>query len=137
MFDAQSGMKDNYTENEHVKLWIEDGILFTVYKPNLEITLEVAKKIVHERLQLAQNQTFSVLFDMRELKSADKEARTYLARHPEANRGMSASALLVDNQVVKLIGNFFIKMDKPIIPTKMFSDLEDAVNWLKPFRNLN
>ncbi len=33
----------------------------------------------------------------------------------------------------KIVGNFFLKFDKPARPTKIFTKEEEAVEWLKQF----
>jgi len=39
-------------------------------------------------------------------------------------------AIYVNNMGYKLIANFFISVNKPSIPTKMFSNRDKAIEWL-------
>jgi hypothetical protein len=34
----------------------------------------------------------------------------------------------------RILGNFYIKFQKPMIPTKIFNNHEDALEWLNLFK---
>lgn len=53
----------------------------------------------------------------------------------EANKYTIASAVVCNSLAHRLLGNFFIKVQKPLRPTKMFSSEEEAIVWLKSFLN--
>jgi hypothetical protein len=40
---------------------------------------------------------------------------------------------LVDNMANNLVTKFFVKVNKPSIPTKTFKDEKEAIEWLKGF----
>lgn len=42
-----------------------------------------------------------------------------------------ANAFVVDSLALRIAGNFFIKVTKPTIPTKIFKTQEDALKWIK------
>jgi hypothetical protein len=44
-----------------------------------------------------------------------------------------ATALIVDSPVGRIIGNFFIGMNKPGIPVKIFDSEDKAIQWLRGF----
>ena len=74
----------------------------------------------------------SRVVDMRGIKSQDREARKYYGG-PETTQITSALALLSGSRVSTLIANFFLAVTKMSIPTKLFTDEVEAVNWLKGF----
>ena len=45
----------------------------------------------------------------------------------------SADAFITASMAHSLIGNFYLKFNKPARPTKIFSNTKDAVDWLKTF----
>lgn len=69
---------------------------------------------------------------MRDIKSMDREARRFFAG-PECAKAESAAALVIGSPITKAIGNFFLGLNKPIIPTRLFTNEADAIVWLKTF----
>ena len=124
-------MLNNYIENEYAKLWIEDDILFVVYKNDVSIDLAGAIKIVEDRLFLQQGNAFLIFCDMRGVKSADKAARNYLAF--EGSVLIKAVALLINNPLSYIISGFYLKTSKPIISTNVFTDEAKALTFLRSF----
>ena len=61
-----------------------------------------------------------------------KEARDYFANERTAAI-QRATALLTNSPVSRVIGNFFMGLNKPISPTKLFTDPQRAIEWLQPF----
>ena len=66
-----------------------------------------------------------VLIDMREMKSITREAREYYANQRTSSI-QRATALLIKSKVTKVMANFFMGLNKPITPTRMFSEPEEA-----------
>jgi hypothetical protein len=58
------------------------------------------------------------------------EAREYVAKHKRAPELGLRSALLVNSIGIKLIANFFVRFNKPNIPTRLFNDERKAIEWL-------
>jgi len=49
----------------------------------------------------------------------------------------SCEALIMDSLPLKILGNFYLQYKKPFRPTKLFSNQNDAVLWLKAFKQSN
>ncbi len=127
-------MNNEYFLNMHWKMWFEDGVLRgKVFADNL--TLDMVETGVRERVRLCGGTAFPVLSDIRKIKHVDKEARAYLAKS-ESTVLIRAGAFLVNNQLQKILGNFFILIDKPEIPTRLFTNEADALAWLQQFKNI-
>jgi len=73
-----------------------------------------------------------VLVDMREMKSITREAREYYANQRTSSI-QRATALLVKSKVTKVMANFFMGLNKPVTPTRMFIEPEEAIQWLTGF----
>ena len=130
-------MKESYLENEFIELWIEDGIIHAICNPKLKIvTLEIAKQMVGDRLKLSNGITRPVFVDPSNMISVDKATRKYLAEG-DAMKCLSATAILVKNQITKFGASIYIRIDKPAIPTKFFTDKKAALLWLEQYKYLN
>jgi hypothetical protein len=118
-------------ENDFAQFWIEEGIVFFVYKPNTSIDLDAAKKIVNDRIEFQKRIEYPIFCDIRSMKNADKAARDYLAK--EGSSYTKGVAVIVDSPMTKIIGNFYLGLNKPVAPTKMFTAKEEALAFLKQF----
>ena len=75
-----------------------------------------------------------VLIDMYKVNEITKEARDYFANERTASI-QRVTALYISSPMSKIIGNFFMGLNKPKCPTKLFTDPQEAIDWLHTFRN--
>ena len=127
--------KLDFIENEYVKLWIDDGIIHEYFKVD-RITLEMAKKIVEDRLKLSDRVTMPIFIYSNSVKTFDKDARDYLGTE-ESLQFLSASAMLVDNYVTMMVAKLFLAFTKPAIKVEIFKSKKNDLQWLKNYKYLN
>ncbi|MFO0356741.1 MAG: hypothetical protein ACK50A_07290 [Sphingobacteriaceae bacterium] len=72
-------MELEHYSNAYSDMKIEEGILVISYKPQLNITLEVAKICVEDRIKFSNGKMYPLVVYMNEMKEISKEAKTYLA----------------------------------------------------------
>ncbi|MGV3504805.1 MAG: hypothetical protein ACO1O1_13940 [Adhaeribacter sp.] len=113
-------------------MYVHEGIFYMLYHPLDLLELDVAKKIVEDRLALMGGEAYPCLFDITKVRQSSKEARDYMA--DEGNDLVLASAILVTSPMLKMMANFFIMVNKPKNPTRMFTDRESALEWLAQFK---
>ena len=127
-------MRTEYVENDNIKAWLEEGIIHAQYKPHLKkINLEIAKELVATRLKIADHITRPLLMDLGNLISADSSSRKFLSEG-EANKYLSATAIIVKDQITKFVAGIFIRFNEPKIPTKFFTKKEEALEWLQQYK---
>ncbi len=101
-----------------------------------DITTEkLAKENIdaQERIRNSMNKEKTrVIIDMSAVFEISKEARDYFANERTASI-QRATALLIGSAVSRIIGNFFLGLNKPITPTRLFTDPEEAIKWLHTF----
>ena len=114
---------------------IKDGILYVTYKKHAIINLEGAKEVVRARSQYADNKPYPFLVIDDGVKTMDKAARDYFSDPNTGLKGVLAGALVLNSVYSEFLGNFYLKITKPIIPTKIFSDKEKAIKWLQQYTN--
>ncbi len=118
-------------ETDSRKLVLDaQGILRSSYKRAADNTLAEAKKVVRSMGILARGTRRPVLVDFRGMRSMDREARAYFAG-PATAAVVSATAILVDSPLEKALGNVFMGMHKPLVPTRLFTSEVHAMAWLK------
>jgi hypothetical protein len=122
-------MNENQIENEFVKIWIEDEVLFMIYKKE-QIDLPYAKNVVETRLKISNGRSYPVFVDLNKVKGVTKDARGFLAGKEAADL-ISASALWGIHEMIKMLANFYLALNKPDVPVKFFNDKQKALEWLK------
>ncbi|MCK4760932.1 MAG: hypothetical protein KAW12_01945 [Candidatus Aminicenantes bacterium] len=125
-------MKSEVIETKGAKLWLEDGIFHSETHPNAEMDLGLAREHLKIHAKLTGGKKTPVLTDIRTIKSIDRDARRHLSGE-EAEKIHTVLALLVTSPVSKVIGNFFMAINKPRFPSRMFNSEEKATAWLKSF----
>ena len=111
----------------------DDGIVLVTLKQNAEVTLEAAKEDHVATMKLVGGHDFLILVDARPARGITREARQYYA-DPEVRKHTIAQAILIDSGVSKVLGNFYLAVNKPPFPTKLFTTEQAAIAWLNEQR---
>ena len=114
------------------RIWLgDDEIIRAVIHPGLVTTLEDAQENVRGFATVGGGTKRYAVIDMRaHAASATREAREYYAG-PENAKAVLAVGLLVRSSISRLMGNFFLGINKTIFPLKLFSEPEQALAWLR------
>ena len=83
--------------------------------------------------KLATGKPRPILIDMRSMKAQSREVRAYYTG-PESAKMLTATAILVESPMSRLIGNFLLGFNKINVPTRLFKSEDEALVWLKGFR---
>ncbi|MBI2272100.1 MAG: STAS/SEC14 domain-containing protein [Bacteroidetes bacterium] len=113
--------------------WLdESGICRTVVKKNGVIGLTDAQENTIVVGKVSGDKLRPLLVDLRKIKSIDKPARDHFAMHGR-QPGVCAIGMLIRTPLSKVIGNFFLGINKPVVPTQLFNSEAAALEWLKKF----
>jgi hypothetical protein len=129
-------MKESYMENDHCRIWLSNGIVFMEYKPRLVMNVEIAKQMVVDRLKVSNGISRPIFLDGRNFVSMDRATMKYY-KTKEVVQCVTAAAFLTGNALTSLAGNIFLTLEKPLVPTKLFSDEKKALEWLEKYKFLN
>jgi hypothetical protein len=120
-----------YCENEFAQFWIQNRILFLEYKPNVVIDLKAAQQIVGDLMQIQNEKGYPVFCDMRGIVAIDKAARDYFA---QSSSVLTKAVGLLGNQSISLtLTSFYLKICKPKMPTRFFTDKAAALAFLESY----
>lgn len=120
-----------FQDNEFAQFWIHNEILFFKYKPNVVINLRAAQNIVADRIQLQNGLSYPIFCDIRGIVDSDKAARDYLA---QSGSILTKAVSLVGHQSISLsMISFYLKICKPSVPTKLFTDESAALVFLEKY----
>ncbi|MBA3663915.1 MAG: hypothetical protein H0W61_06865 [Bacteroidetes bacterium] len=116
------------------KTWMgDDGICRTVTKELAEINLEQAMENSVAVSSLYKDRKFPLLIDARNIKYMSKEARKFFSTNGRDIK-ITCFGIMVKSPLSRVIGNFFMGLNKPEIPARLFDSEADALQWLKQYR---
>jgi hypothetical protein len=105
----------------------DDGIVQQTAKPGLKQELADAKENMKAFFELAGGQKRLLLVDLRKTGPTGSGVREYYAEH---SVHLHATAMVIEGALSEMIGNFFIRLNRPAAPTKLFTSEPAAVAWL-------
>ena len=112
----------------------EQGLLIVRVKDGAHQSLSDAK----ENLALAVSETEGrrrpLLIDIRKARPLEADARHHYSGQTLVER-FSALALLIDGSPFgRMMGNVYLRIARPGIPTQLFADERRALEWLSAHR---
>jgi len=119
------------------ELFVENDILFMRAKQDADFDLAATIELVSVRKELKSDKKMKVLMDTRNMFQVSKESREYGAKKEVSGLSSAMAILAGKSLTATLIGNFFIRYNKPAVPTKMFKKEENALKWLNSFNEIN
>lgn len=123
-------MKEGFTTVANIIIDDYD-IVHIVIKEGAHIDTEQVKNIYTVTERMYGKKPPLVILDGRCNYKLTAAARAYIA---ENTKYRTASALVTNSRTMKNLFNLFIRINKPATPYKLFTDFDEAINWLKSFK---
>lgn len=120
---------NDFVENEHITIWIEDDLLCAVFKKKTIFKINAAKESVALRVNFTKGKTMKAMIYINHIGIISYAAKRFMAS-PEASEGLEKLAIIANSPITAMIGNLFISFSKTLVPAKMFVNKEAAVKWL-------
>jgi hypothetical protein len=116
--------------NDKIELIKRDDQIY-IYKAinKCSIDLETVKMMTEAGDEWNGTELCANLIDIRDMLFADSEARSYGAN--QYRKHVAGQAILVDSRISSSFANLFLRFSKPKVPTRLFSEEKDAIEWLK------
>ena len=115
-------------ENNFVKFWFENDILFSKFQEDTVLDLDSIKQVIEMREKISGGQKQYWLYDITTLKNVTKEVRDYAERYGQDY--LYCIAVLVNSHITKFLFNSYLKLNKPDFPCLFFTEKEKATEWL-------
>ncbi len=106
----------------------ENRIFHAIIKEGQRITMEHALK-GHEFLDRNGSGRFYNLYEFESFAEMDPEIRIWAAE-TSGNNYTYLDAVVINNVAQKIIANFYLKFNKPDMPTKIFPSTDKALDWI-------
>ena len=125
-------MNKNIRTSNSAEVELKNGFLHVQFTDMSNVDLEEAKIIANNIIDLCDGTPYPFITNGLGITiRMDNAARDLFASYPPLIEVRKAQALLVNNMPSKLLANFFIKYHKPLNPTKIFTNYDEAVEWLE------
>ncbi|MES2590780.1 MAG: hypothetical protein V4608_02760 [Bacteroidota bacterium] len=122
-------------DNEFIRFELENNIIIGTFKVDT-IDLNLAQKLVEYRISVISGESYPTIANIASVKNVSKPARDFFASE-KGCEGITATALLIDSPLGRMIGNFYISINKPLRPVKIFTNQEKAKLWLVKYKYVN
>ena len=109
--------------------WMEDGIIYSIGKPNVSQQLQDAMDNLEIITRLSEGKPTPQICDISQVRFVSAEAKAIYGSDEYASL-VSAMALLVDSTYSKVNANYMNQVVKPAYPSRTFSSVEEARDWL-------
>ena len=120
-------------ETKNSSLWLgDDGIVRAWQKPKTDSSLKDIIDFITAFERLAGGKPRPLLVDIGGIRSITKEARKFVTGDDPVKM-ILAAAIIVGSPLSRLIGNFFLGLNRPKVAVKLFDSEEKAIEWLKGY----
>lgn len=107
-----------------------DGIVQINFGDNVELDLKEAVEINEAISEITDGKKALILNIGGKNTSATSTAREFSAS-PTGLKYTIADAFVVTNLAQKILANFYLSFNKPLVNTKIFDNIDKAIEWLK------
>lgn len=112
-------------------LLCEDSILNLHIKEDQYITISDVEQYYDLATQLLPKKKYPVMHTIGIGASVDHDVREFASKNER--RISLADGLVIDNMANRILARFYIKFHKPKITTAIFTNKNDALEWLRKF----
>ena len=120
------------TSTARVSLF-EPGIVLIEFREGVAVELQHAAEIIAAAAKLSRGMRHGNIVDVRKLRYMSKDSRDLFARQESST--VSAVAVLAKSSLQRSLGNVYLSVSRPRIPSRLFSNEHDAAAWIRAQNN--
>jgi len=114
-------------------MWVDHNFIYSDVEKGTIMDLEMAKTSLKMADDLLKGIKKPLICDFTNMKSQTKECRDYYSSAETAQR-YTACAIISTSIIGRVLANFYLGLNKPIIPTRFFTDEYTACIWADKFK---
>lgn len=107
----------------------ENVIFYAVIKKNKKATMEIIEA-GYKFLNSHGGGKFYNIYKFESFSDVDPDVRAWAAKE-SGNNYTIADAIVISSFSQKILADFYLKFNKPEKPTRIFSNVESALLWVK------
>jgi hypothetical protein len=120
------------SETPYVKYQLNGNVLIATFKEGIRIQLEIAKRIVRDRILFTESRVLPVMIRNQGVISIDLQALKFFSS-AEGTRFLKAVAFVDASEVGQVMERFLVKTDNASMPVRIFLNELPAWRWLDRF----
>jgi hypothetical protein len=124
-------LKKSISDKKFSIFFYDEGYYELVIKENVEIFVEDAISIKKAQEKISGTKS-PLLIYVGKHATTNIETLKYLSKSTNMPYS-SASGYIMTTLAQKILGNFYLKINKPERPTKIFNNKEEALNWIREY----
>lgn len=115
---------------------LDERIIHILVEDHSEFGMDEMLEIREANAKLAQGKPYCVMIESGSFAEFSKKAKEASASK-EHSENRIALAIIIHNLAMKLISDIYLRVNKPVCPTKAFRDKEEALKWLKSMKKVH
>ena len=112
----------------------EHGVVSVRIYDGAQQSLADAKENLATAVSATEGQRRPLLIDIRRAKPLDAEARHHYSGQTLVDAFLALALLVEATPFGRMFGNIYLRVAKPGVPTRLFSDETEAAEWLNGHR---
>jgi len=112
----------------------EQGLLIVRVKDGAHQSLSDAKENLALAVSETQGQRRPLLIDIRKARPLEADARHHYSGQTLVERFLALALLIDGSPFGRMMGNVYLRIARPGIPTQLFADERRALEWLSAHR---
>ncbi|WP_258540770.1 DUF7793 family protein [Parvicella tangerina] len=107
----------------------DNEVMNVIFHDNCYIDIRDIEEVMIWMKDVANGRMFVNLMEGGYNTDLAPEVREFSASSEE-NKYTIADAIVISSQAHDIVSNFYVKFNKPVKPTKIFTDRSKAIEWL-------
>lgn len=107
----------------------DNDIMNVIFADNCFIDMRDVKEVMLWVEEIGHGRLFLNLYEGAYNTDLSPEVREFAASS-DNNKFTISDAMVISSQAHELVTNFYVKFNKPVKPTRIFTNREEAIAWL-------
>ena len=107
---------------------LKNGVVVIEIDDYVTVEVDDIREIVRMQGELTGHKKLPVVTAPSEFTSISKEARHFMSGN-DAAKYTSADAFIIRSLAQKILADFYLRFQNPVVPTKVFRNKEEAIEW--------
>lgn len=105
------------------------GIFHQRFKKDVVLTIEHVSEALDFLMRLGFKGKYVNIFEFEGFANVNPEVRKWAAKVDNRGKNACADLIIINNLAQRITANFYLSVDKPETPTKVFPDVNKALEW--------
>ncbi len=107
---------------------LKRNVVYINITEDVAFNLEMGKELFYKVFEFFPTQKVYVIINISERTQVDASVLDFIASE-ERFLKVCSDAFIITSLALKLVSNFYLKIKKPKIKTKVFNDIQEAFYW--------